>query len=61
MIVLKVIQSLLALIGTFIVFWKNKRSDRPWIVTYLWILIDLTVLTSVLYNMVFYQDDFWGL
>ena len=51
----------MALVGTIIVFWKNKRSDRPWIVTYLWILIDLACFTSVLYNVFFVSDDFWGL
>ena len=51
----------MALVGTIIVFWKHKRSDRPWIVTYLWVLIDLACLTSVLYNLLFVLDDFWGL
>ena len=38
-----VVMGIIAIIGTFMNFCKSKSKDRPYIVTYIWLLIDLAV------------------
>ena len=46
------VMAMFAIIGTVDIFLFKERKDRPWIVTYLWIIIDLAI-TSYLVSQFF--------